>query len=297
MRSYRMRVAAELSGLSPETIRAWERRYGIPRPRRTAGGFRVYTEAEIALLSRLRALTAEGMAIGDAVKLASHLRDEIARDAAVTNGDGAPVVQWRDAVLAAAARLDQAAVDAVFDEALSALSPLQVYDTLVVPVQREVARHDVAEEHLVTQVIRARLLALLRTARGAGGPHVVCACFPEEQHEVGLVGAALRFRHAGFRVTFLGARTPVAELVRVMRTLRPEVVALSCVTDPGARAVRRVFEPLRAAAGQGTRIVGGGPGLARHRSLCTALGVRLVHEERDWPAVLRMPRRLAVRGS
>ena len=66
--------------------------------------------------------------------------------------------------------------------------------------------------------------------------HVVCACLGEEQHELGLLGAALRFRHQGYRVTFLGARTPVDQLARLSRMLKPDLIAISMVNTVGAEA-------------------------------------------------------------
>src|SRR5688572_30038252 len=75
--TYRIRAVAQLTGLSEQVIRAWERRYGILSPKRTPGGYRAYTEEDIAILRRLRELTEQGVSIGDAARLVSQLRREV----------------------------------------------------------------------------------------------------------------------------------------------------------------------------------------------------------------------------
>lgn len=292
-RVYRIGVVAERTGLSEEVIRAWERRYGVPTPRRTSTGYRVYTEDDVALLVRLRELTREGMAIREAAALVPQLRREIAGTAhAAGNGDRSPIDRFEAAILGAAAALDQEALERVLDEALAVLSPLQLYDQLVVRIEARVGERSrrgtpgLAEERLVTQAIRGRLLALLRSSPSGGRGHVVCACLPDEEHDVGLLGAALRFRHAGWRVTFLGARTPVDHLVHVVTTLRAETIALGCVIDPGAAKLRRLLSAVRAGAPAGTRILVGGAAAVRHAALCTRAGAIVVDDEAAWVRAL-----------
>ncbi len=292
MRTYRIGVAAERAGLSEEVLRAWERRYHVVTPSRTPGGYRVYTDADIALLRRLRQLTHEGVAIGEAAAMVPDLRREIA-----ANHDGeadvTQVTRWRDAILDAATELDQEAVDRVLDAALAVLSPLRMYEQLVVDLERGIGERaaegtpGLAQERLVNQAVRARLLGLLRTAPSGSRRHVVCACLPEEEHDVGLLGAALRFRHAGHRVTFLGARTPIDHLLHVVRTLRPQLVALSCVYDIGAATLRRTLAAITSGLPRGTRTIIGGAAADRHHSICTKLGVTVVTTDATWSRLLQ----------
>jgi DNA-binding transcriptional MerR regulator len=292
-RRYRIGGVASRTGLSEHVIRAWERRYGVPVPQRTAGKYRLYTEDDVRLLLRLRALTEDGVPISEAVGIATGRGAEVEEPGLVRTaaGEGAQPQEWREAILTAAARLDQRAVEAVLDQALSALPPLVVYEGLMVEVLREVGhqwdagRLGVAEEHLVSQAIRSRLVRLLHAAPADGRRHVVCACFPEDQHEIGLLGAALRFRAAGFRVTYLGARTPAAELIRTLRELRPDVVALSCVQDPGARAVRELLRAIVRRLPRGTRLVVGGRGAEQHPRAVNGMGI-LVRDGDKWAQAL-----------
>jgi DNA-binding transcriptional MerR regulator/methylmalonyl-CoA mutase cobalamin-binding subunit len=293
VRRYRIGDVASRTGLSEHVIRAWERRYGVPVPQRTAGGYRVYTEDDVRLLRRLRELTEDGVPISEAVNVAANRAAESAErgTSVAASANGAQVRAWERAIITAAMSLDQRAVEAALDQALAALPALVVYERLMVNVQRQVGEHwgegrlGVAEEHLVSQVVRARLVRLFHTAPANGRRHVVCACFPEDQHEIGLLGAALRFRRAGFRVTYLGARTPAAELTRVVRELRPDVVALSCVQDPGARVVRNVLREVSRNLPRGTRLVVGGRGGEKHARAVNGLGL-LVTDEDTWALAL-----------
>jgi DNA-binding transcriptional MerR regulator len=294
MRTYRIARAAELAGLSEEVIRAWERRYGVPRPQRTPSGYRVYTEADIALLRRLKQLTEDGMAIREAAALVPTFEPAAApAEHAAENGAApAEVARWHRAIVAAAHRLDQAAVDDVLGHAFAALSPLAVYDLLLVPVERELGRTwqdsrlGVTEEHLVSHAVRTRLATLLQTGPKAARRHALCACFPEDLHDLGLFGAALRLREVGCRITFLGQRVPVKQLVGAMRAVEPDVAALACVTDPGPDVVGETLATIAAGRPRRTVIIAGGVAAERHHKLFRRAKIDVVAEDADWRAVV-----------
>ena len=285
-RAYRIGEAARRAGLSEAVLRAWERRYGVLEPARTPGGYRVYGEQDVALLRRLRQLTNDGMAIREAAALTRGEANGRGRT------DAAQLGRWRQAMLGAAARLDQTGIERVLDAALGALTPLRVYEELIVRLEHDVGERASrgtpgrAQERLVSQVIRARLLGFLRTARGRTRGQVVCACLPAEEHDLGLLGAALRFRAAAFRVTFLGASTPIAHLAHVVRRLRAAVVALSCVCDPGAAALGRTLAAVGRVLPARTRCVIGGRSAVRHAAVCTRAGILVIDDEASWRRAL-----------
>ncbi len=296
-RTYRIHIASEMSGVSEGLIRAWERRYGVLKPRRTASGYRAYTEADIEVLRRLKQLTAEGVSIAEAVKLLPQIRREVkeeveGREGQVKAPQAEQVQQWRADVLAAASRLDQQAVEQALDEAMASLPPVPFFEEVLTPLQLELGERwhqgtvTVAEEHLVTQAARQRVLTLLHQAPRRARRHVVCACFPLEDHELGLMGVALRFRHAGWRVTFLGARTPAEHLGRVVGALSPDLVALSAVADDGEAVYRATLAGLLSAMPSGTRVAVGGAATARHQAQAKALGAITVATTTEWEALL-----------
>jgi DNA-binding transcriptional MerR regulator len=298
-RTYRIHIAAELSGVRVELIRAWERRYGVLTPQRTPSGYRVYTDRDVALLKRLKKLTDEGVAISEAAKLLPQLLAELNAEPnaesmppAVGSGPGLNLEAWLEAALAAARGYDQAGVSAVVDEVLAALPPLRAFDDVLAPLQREVGERwhagelTVAQEHLVTQVVRARLVSLLHASPSGGRKHAVLACFPEEEHELGLLGVALRLRHSGIRVTLLGQRMPGVDLGRAVAELRPDFVGLSAVNDRGAEAFQDTLSSLVEALPRGVPLWVGGPAAQAHPEVSVRLGVRLFSGADDWPELV-----------
>ncbi|RKH12511.1 MerR family transcriptional regulator [Corallococcus sp. CA053C] len=292
-RTYRIHIAAELSGVRVELIRAWERRYGVLAPERTPAGYRVYTDRDVALLKRLKALTEEGVAISEAAKLVPRLMADL--DAGPPqvqerqeSGTRAQPEAWRAAVLEAAEAYDQPRVSRILDQVLSSLPPLRALEDVLVPVQREVGERwhagalSVAQEHLVTQVVRERLVSLLHGAPEGVRKHAVLACFPEEEHELGLLGAALRLRYSGVRVTLLGQRVPTEGLGETVARARPDVVGLSAVTNRGATVFEDVLQRIKMALPKGLTVWVGGPAAQAHPDVCERVGVRLFQGEADW---------------
>ena len=297
-RTYRINVASEMSGVSEGLIRAWERRYGVLKPKRTPSGYRAYTESDITVLRRLKQLTAEGVSIAEAVKLLPSIKRDVKeqlekpeRALARSPKAGQPD-KWRQEILVAAERLDQQAVENLLDEGMASMPPVSFWDEVLAPLQREVGERwhqgtlTVAEEHLVTQAIRQRVLTMIHQAPRRSKRHVVCACFPKDDHELGLLGAALKFRYAGWRVTFLGARTPAEHLARVVRVVQPQVVALSCVHDEGAEAFKETLSEMMLERGEGSVFVIGGRGAEAHPDIVSALGGKLVATTDEWQTLL-----------
>lgn len=284
---YRIQVAAEMSGVSPLLIRAWERRYGVLEPKRTDSGYRTYSQLDIEVLKRLKDLTSEGLAISQAAAMVPAIRRELQSSPPIKQPVEAQLQRWQALVLQAAKRFDQAAVERILDEAYRSMAPVSFYEELVAPLMREVGDRwhgktlSVMEEHLISAVVREKLVALLMRAPRKSKGHVVCACPPDEAHEFGLLGAALRFRHAGWKVTLLGAKTPVDQLVHVAETLGPDLVAISLVETIGAR---EFLHELSAKIQKHKSVVLGGQAantLAEHHDF------RVVKTDADWKRILR----------
>lgn len=289
--TYRIRAAAALSGVKEELIRAWERRYGVLSPRRTPGGYRVYTQEDIHVLRSLKKLTEDGVSIAEAARLLPQLKAEAQAPMAPLPSSGealSTIDAWRVRILDAARDHDQLRVEGVLDEAFAMLPPLRILDGLVVPVMQalgeawEQGAITIAQEHLVSQVIRMRLGSIVLSTPQGARRHVVAACFPDEEHEAGLLSACVRFRYSGWRVTTLGARVPAAELASICKALRPDCVALSCVTDPGRTPFQRQLGALVKSAGKGPIVVVGGRAAELHGSVVAELGARLVLTAEDW---------------
>jgi MerR family transcriptional regulator, light-induced transcriptional regulator len=298
-RAYRIQVAAQVSGVKEGLIRAWERRYGVLTPERTSAGYRTYSEADIEVLKRLKQLTEEGVSIAQAANLLPRIRRETKAQGLLKIPRVQQLQHWQSEILLAAQRLEQADIETALDEALHSMAPVAFYEDLVSPLLREVGARwhrgvlTVAEEHLISFVVREKLISLLAGAPRRAKHHVVCACPEKDPHELGLLGAALHFRHAGWKVTFLGARTPVEHLVRVVRALEPDVVAISLVEMIGAEDyVNELAAALRSEGHEKVQeeVVLGGQAAQHLTALATKHGFEVVEGDAAWKQLLRRTR-------
>jgi MerR family transcriptional regulator, light-induced transcriptional regulator len=219
------------SGVSPELLRAWERRYGLLRPTRSTGGLRLYTAADVDRVRLMQKHLAAGLAAAEAAALALRAR---AGDEAPAS-DLAPAV-LRDDFSAAVDGFDEPAAQAVLDRMLAAATVDTLLGEMILPYLHELGARwergetSVAHEHFASSVLRGRLLGI---ARGWGlgvGPTAVLACLPGEQHELGLIAFGLALRARGWRIVYLGADTPIETVEDASRRLDPSAVVLTAVS-------------------------------------------------------------------
>jgi len=243
-------------GVSPELLRAWERRYGLLRPTRSQGGFRLYSTTDEQRVRRMLALQQQGLSPAVA---AQTVADEA--DTADTADVAADAL--RQALAEALDRFDEAAANRAFDRALGTLSLDTLLREIVLDYLTDLGERwsagqaTVAQEHFATNVLRGRLLGLARDWGQGGGPLTVLACPPGELHDLGLICFGLALRARGWRIAFLGTDTPIDTLTQTADNLHPELVVLTTTTPQRLSRVRselrRLSETTRLAlAGAGT---------------------------------------------
>ena len=220
---------AKRTGVAADTLRKWEQRYKILSPRRTTGGQRRYSEVDVARVEWLVSRLADGYRIGEAAALLGGTAGETSRTPK----------EHRDALLAAAVEADPEAVARLLDQAF-ALHPLvETLTSVVEPLLRRIGdewqagNFTVAQEHLVSEAVRARIERLLADARGGVRGLAVLACPPGERHDCGLLMLAVLLRADGWQVAYLGADTPLEDAFDLAERLRARALCLS-VTMPDA---------------------------------------------------------------
>jgi DNA-binding transcriptional MerR regulator len=243
-------------GVSPEVLRAWERRYGVLRPTRTDGGFRLYSTADEERVRRMLALQRQGLSAAVAARaVATATADLPAAPAGSTN-------DLLRALADALDRFDEAAANLVFDRALGALTLDTLLREIVLDYLVDLGERwragtvSVAQEHFASNVIRGRLLGLARDWGQGGGPLALLACPPGELHDLGLICFGLALRARGWRIAFLGSDTPVDTLLRAADDLHPELVVLTAMASERFSRVRSELREL----GRATRLAVGGHG-------------------------------------
>lgn len=262
LRPYSIGMAARLAGVEPDTLRMWERRYGFTDPERTVGGHRLYSDDDVALLRAVRKLVEGGARVG---ALAALDRQAILELASGSSADAAAQPQARDPyealvddVIDAARAFDAGRAGALLDRPRLNLEGRDVVRLVYLPLLRRVGDLwsagglPVAVEHFVEKLVSARMHGVLAATPDGRGARAVCACPPGERHEGGLVASAIELRLAGYRVTLLGADTPVDDIVDTVRATRAQLLVLAVTVtvavkpDLQAKAlVRALDETLR----------------------------------------------------
>ncbi len=243
-------------------LRAWERRYGVVAPTRTASGYRLYDEGAIARLRTMRRLVDAGWAPSTAA--ASILDGTVAPDRASeeavedrgASGDGAPgaeVERFAQAFVRAARDFDMLALDAVLDDLFARGSFERVADDLLFPALRRLGEAwasgdvSVAGEHLASAAVLRRLGLALDAAgsREGRGPTVIIGLPPGGRHELGALAFAVAARRAGLAVRYLGPDLPIEDWVAAAADADGAVVGV--VTGKDRRAAIEVADRVRAA--------------------------------------------------
>jgi DNA-binding transcriptional MerR regulator len=240
----------------PELLRAWERRYGLLEPARSDGGYRLYSDADVQRVLAMQSHLAQGLAAAEAARLA---RESLETARGVPRA-GRALTELR----AALDEFDGAAAHAVLDQAVSELTVDAVLQEIVLPYLAELGARwergeaSVAQEHFASSLLRGRLLGLARGWDRGAGPRAVLACAPRELHDLPLIVFGLALRERGWRITYLGADTPVETLAETAATLAPDLVVVSATAGPPAPEAAEALRKLARRA----PLVLAGPGLA-----------------------------------
>jgi DNA-binding transcriptional MerR regulator len=261
----RIRTIARLTGIREATLRAWERRYGFPRPHRTENNYRLYTREEVERIRRVAHLITEGLSVSEAIA-----QVETTPVQALPVTERLPERFWSAVMV-----LDGDAAVRVLDEAQAAMEVEAYCDRFLLPLLREMAlRVDIAREHMASALIRQRLRALLDAeAPTPLGPRALLACPARDHHEGGILALGLHLKRRGWRVTLLGADTPAEALRDACALVRPDVVALSFVRRREPEDFAGVLrEALHACAP--APLVVGGPGAREHLKSIFTLGAQ-----------------------
>jgi DNA-binding transcriptional MerR regulator len=214
-------------GVSPELLRAWERRYGLMRPVRSPGGFRLYADEDVERIARMRRGLEAGLSAAEAARAA--LGHDPVPEGALAGA--------ATRLLAAVHDFDEPTVHALLDESLAAFALEPMLRELILPTLRQVGLDwdtrplAIGEEHFASNLIRGRLISLARLWGRGKGPRALLACAPGEEHDISLLAFGLVLRSYGWRILFLGADTPIATVTRTAESTEPDVVVLTAF-DP-----------------------------------------------------------------
>ncbi len=281
-----------MTGLSADVVRVWERRYQAISPQRSDGGSRLYSDAEIARLRRLRQAVELGHAIGQVAKLPDseleNLSGKHRATFAIASQDATdPHAITRERFLEAIARMDVVAADEEINRAATLYPPRVMVKNIVVPLLAEIgdrwAHRDfgVAQEHVATNLIRNLLSSLFRLyPPDEAADTIVLATPAEERHEFGILIAALIAATRGWRVVYLGADLPALEIVRTVKLTKARVLLLSVLNSQNQQ-IAIELKTIADHMPNNTRVWIAGADAQNHRALIEQADWILVHEFED----------------
>lgn len=268
-------VASRLSGVPIETLRAWERRYGFPRPARVEGTKRrLYTEADIARLRAITRALAQGFRAGDVVpRRPAELEELIGRvegsptTASTTTSSSASLLPSVSELVAWLVADDVSAFDVELRRLAGALGPKAFVTTIAHPLAIEVGRAweagtlEVRQEHYASEALSTQLRTILGGLQDVpGAPTVVLATLPDELHGLGLGMVAVYLAISGAKPRIVGPNTPVDQIADAARAMRADVVGLTITPASIGPDLERRVRALEQALPGGVRLWLGGSG-------------------------------------
>ena len=277
--TYNLKAVIKETGIAADTLRAWERRYGLPMPDRTSGGHRLYSQRDIEIIKWLMAKQGEGLSISRAVDMWNEL------SASGQDPLPAPVShlvtissanldlirkQWLDACLS----FDEDTAEQVLNQAF-ATHPLET--VCVEVLQRGLheigemwyrAEATVQQEHFTSALAQRRLDALIAAAPPPTRPYsILIGSTPDEQHIFVPLLLTLLLRRRGLKVVYLGANVPIQRFNETLTSVKPHLVVLSAQQLQTANGLRETAAYLTATGGRvayGGRIFNLLPELRKH---------------------------------
>ncbi|HET6845618.1 MAG TPA: MerR family transcriptional regulator [Anaerolineales bacterium] len=270
---YNLRAVLRETGLSADTLRAWERRYGLPAPRRSKGGHRLYSDKDIFVLKWLKARQTEGLTISRAVERWRQLvaagadpwQGEAPGGYAATSSGSSVSVgleRVRSEWLAACMAYNETLADQILDAAFG----LHTVETVVLEVllpalhaigeEWQQGRTSVQQEHFASALVARRLDAITAALPVPSGAHTLLLTCPEtELHALPLQFLAVLLKRRGHKVVNLGADVPTAELAATIGAVRPTLVLMAA---QGLRAAVGLQAAATVVADQGIGLAFGG---------------------------------------
>lgn len=248
--TFNIKVVVQETGLKPDTLRAWERRYGMPEPRRSSGGHRLYSQYEIDMLKWLVARQEEGLSISHAIDLwrkleeegreplrAQPLEEATEESYSPPVFEGQSIKKLRDNWIAACLAFDEYQAQQLLAQAFA----LFAVETVCFEVLQKglaligqgwyAGEVSVQQEHFASALAIRQLEALIAALSTAvRRDRVIVACPAHEQHTFSPLIVTLLLRRRGWDVIYLGANVPTERLAATVQAIQPELVILTAQT-------------------------------------------------------------------
>ena len=296
-----MRIVVLRTGLTPDLLRAWEKRYAVVTPTRSDGGQRMYSDADVERLTLLMRAVSGGRAISQVAKLPMReLCAIVEQDEDSVRATPAPAAALSSdaresmlaAMLLAVERLDAEKLESTLRGAALQLGMDDMLDGVIAPLLLTIGSrwHEgllrPAHEHLASAVVRRTLAWMMENgAPAATAPSLVVATLAGQTHELGAMLAAAAASSHGWRVMYLGVNLPTDDIALAANHTRASAVALSFVYPTDDPAIAGALRGLRSALPASTTIIAGGSAAPSYAAALAAVGAsrfESIGELRSW---------------
>ncbi len=233
---FSIKAVSQATGVSVETLRAWERRYEVVAPSRDGAGRRAYSATDVARLRLLRAATELGHTIS---KMAPLSDSELGTLMQQSVGQARPLSRsapFVERALEAAAASDSTGVEDILISAIALLPPSEVAHHVIAPLVHAIGERwhtgqiTIAQEHMVTDIIRRLVISVSRGyLQRENAPRLVLATMSDERHELGILMCGWLAAARRIRTQYLGIDCPPAEIARFARDVDASAVLISIV--------------------------------------------------------------------
>lgn len=280
---YLIGAVTKLTGLSVDVVRVWERRYGAVHPARSDGGTRLYSDADVLRLQRLRRAVERGHSISQAARLSEGELDEMIADGKVSDEGLRPYRTIRERFIEAVQKMDVVAAEEELARAATLFHARDLVTEIVAPTMDEINERraskefSAAHERLAAELLRRMLSSLFRFYPPAENAETLVLATPAENcREIGLLLAALLAATHGWRAVYLGADLPATEIALAVGLTNAQVLVLSVQTHSARlEAELEALLPLLPAS---TRVLIAGAGAVNYAMSIRRAGWTLVRD-------------------
>jgi MerR family transcriptional regulator, light-induced transcriptional regulator len=263
------------TGLSKDTLRVWERRYGFPLPVRDAYGERAYPLDQVEKLRVIKRLLDNGHRPGRVVTMSIDQLQSIGENLSATpqrffeSGS----TDLREYIVAIKSH-DVQNLRRLLEQSMMRLGVGSFVCNVVAPLNVMVGdawmrgQLEVFEEHLYTESINfvlRKALSTAPTASSIASPRVILTTFPQEPHGLGLLMVEVMLSLEGAHCISLGTQTPIWDIVLAATAHKASVVALSFTASQNPNYVSHGLEELRSKLSSNVEIWAGGGNPIIHR--------------------------------
>ena len=294
-------VVARRTGLKPDLIRAWERRYGAVAPGRTDTRRRFYSDEDVERLLLLRRVVSTGRGISQVAGLPNEelqaLIEAEPAPAPARQPQSSPIAGDLDEItegylarcLAAAQRLDVRDLEIQLDRASVAFSRTSLIERLLVPLMQRIGDlwHQGTlrpiHEHMASSVVRSFLGGMNGTySPEIAAPHLVATTPARQHHELGALLAAATAAGEGWQVTYLGPELPPEEIAAAALQKDARAVALSLTYPPDDPLLVDELRRLRRLLDSRTALIVGGRSSQAYAQVLQEIGAHYVEDLADF---------------